>query len=45
MKLSFIIIFTMDLYIGKLGTSPVTEPFARDYLTIVALGFPFLMVG
>lgn len=43
--LTFVIISTMDLYIGKLGTSPTTEPFARDYLTIVALGFPFLMVG
>ncbi|MGL5176042.1 MAG: MATE family efflux transporter [Cetobacterium sp.] len=43
--LTFIIIFSMDLYIGKLGTSPATEPFARDYLTIVALGFPFLTVG
>ncbi|WP_418966167.1 MATE family efflux transporter [Cetobacterium sp.] len=43
--LTIITIFTMDLYIGKLGTSPITEPFARDYLTIVALGFPFLMVG
>ena len=43
--LTFIVIFTMDLYIGKLGTSPITEPFAKDYLTIVALGFPFLMVG
>ena len=43
--LTFITIFSMDFYISKLGTSPVTEPYARDYLTIVALGFPFLMAG
>ncbi|MGL5088560.1 MAG: MATE family efflux transporter [Fusobacteriaceae bacterium] len=43
--LSFIVILFMNSYIGKLGTSPATEPYARDYLTIVALGFPFLMVG
>ncbi|MBC2850189.1 MATE family efflux transporter [Cetobacterium sp. 8H] len=43
--LTFITIFSMDLYITKLGTSPITEPYARDYLTIVALGFPFLMAG
>lgn len=43
--LTFLAIATMSLYIGKLGTSPDTEPFARDYLTIVAYGFPFLMIG
>ncbi|MGL5355680.1 MAG: MATE family efflux transporter, partial [Cetobacterium sp.] len=43
--LSFFVITFMNLYIGTLGTSPITEPYARDYLTIVALGFPFLMVG
>ncbi|MGL5709425.1 MAG: MATE family efflux transporter, partial [Cetobacterium sp.] len=43
--LTVIVIFSMNFYIGKLGTSPATEPFARDYLTIVALGFPFLMIG
>ncbi|MEG3014348.1 MAG: MATE family efflux transporter [Cetobacterium sp.] len=45
LMLTFITIFSMDLYITKLGTSSVTEPYARDYLTIVALGFPFLMAG
>ncbi|WP_297487629.1 MATE family efflux transporter [uncultured Cetobacterium sp.] len=43
--LSIIVIFTMDLYIHKLGASIHTEPYAKSYLSIVALGFPFLTVG
>ncbi|MGL5356545.1 MAG: MATE family efflux transporter [Cetobacterium sp.] len=45
LALAFVTIYFMDFYIGKLGASSVTEPFARDYLTIVALGFPFISVG
>lgn len=43
--LSIIVIFSMDLYIRKLGASALTEPYAKSYLSIVALGFPFLTVG
>lgn len=43
--LAAVVILTMDLYINKLGASSLTEPYAKDYLKIVALGFPFLVVG
>lgn len=43
--LTVVIIGAMDFYINKLGTSLATEPFARTYLTIVSLGFPFLCIG
>ena len=35
----------MDFYILKLGASEITAKYAKDYLRIVAMGFPFATVG
>ena len=43
--LGVLTIVLMNFYILKIGTSSLTEPYAREYLTIVSLGFPFLIAG
>ncbi|MGL6114049.1 MATE family efflux transporter [Cetobacterium sp. SF1] len=43
--IAIITIKFMDFYILKLGASEITAKYAKDYLRIVAMGFPFATVG